>query len=202
MTPIRAWSEDNLSITAARDLRNQPTDGIDVIDRLYVQSNGLSTTSGAVRLTCFTPTRTMTVSNIRSSAGGVAGVYTSGTGVVCRMGLYTVDATTNAATLVARTANDTTLWIATNTSYNKAFDTTGGYPSTYTLVAGQRYAAAAIVYNSGGSITTPTFVGASIQLQVGGDLLPRISASISGQTDLATSATTSASSLALWFRLT
>lgn len=198
------WSEENVSLSALRDLRNQPTNGIDVIDRLMVGNISTATlavtpgSAGTVRFTHFTPTRTITVSNITSSCHPIAGVYTSATGVVAKMGLYTV-ASNGSVTLVASTANDTTLWTSTGIQADRALNT------PYTLQAGQRYAAAAVLYCTGGTITVPSMSG----LQNSSSLMgaqPAIATTITSganSQDLpAGPVTPSSVGQAVWFRLT
>jgi hypothetical protein len=84
------------------------------------------------------------------------GAGAPGTISACRVGLYTVDGSNNLA-LVARTANDTTMLAAASTEYTRNLDTTGGFPSSYSLVEGSRYAAAFYVSVSSGG--TPTVLG-------------------------------------------
>jgi hypothetical protein len=126
----------------------------------------LSTTSQTVFLQMFVSPKTMTV--------GTASAYivTAGVGTTLfRLGLYTWSDATGTATLVARTANDTTMAGTSSVLQSRAFDTTGGFPSTYTLTAGSVYAlgvlwvgttTAPIVYRkvitSLGNITTKTAV--------------------------------------------
>ena len=72
------------------------------------------------------------------------------TATLVRFGIYTRSGTT--FTLVARTASDTTIFNTINTKYTRALDTTGGYPATYTLTAGQEYFISFIVVgNSAGN---------------------------------------------------
>lgn len=100
----------------------------------------------------FTPLIDLTVSQI--TMGNGSGAAASGT-TFARMGLYTVDET-DAATLVARTATDTTLFNTIRKIETKPFDTTGGYPATYNLVAGQRYAVGVLLIGT----TMPSIVSA------------------------------------------
>jgi hypothetical protein len=115
-----------------------------------------------------------------------------------RMGLYTFDGTT--ATLVARTINDTTLFNSLYTSYTRSLSTTGGYPASYTLTAGTRYAFAYIVV----AATMPTIYNAPLgdnNAGVIGALSPRISGVRTGQTDLLVSTTINGPSDQVpWFR--
>jgi hypothetical protein len=74
---------------------------------------------------------------------------------VIRMGLCTVAANGD-LTLVARTANDLTIFATLNSNNLRAFDTTGGYPASYSLQAGVRYAFTYLVVSGG---TLPTIWG-------------------------------------------
>ena len=114
---------------------------------------------------------------------------------LCRMGLYTyTDAGT--ATLVARTASDTTLFAATNTVYTRSLDTTGGYPATYTLTAGVRYGAGYI----GVGTTQPQVTGRNVNSVTAG-LSPRLSGSSGTVSDLPTSFVPAINSQAPFVRL-
>lgn len=207
MAKVFGWSEDNVSLTALRDRQNQPTDGLDVLDRVNALAALTNTvvvgTSGSTRLTLFTPTRTVTVSQITTSTTSTAAVLSSATGLNARMGLYTV-ASNGSLTLVAQTASDSTLWIAANTQYTRSFDTTGGYPASYTLVAGTRYAAGYNLYASGGTLTSPTIAGASIVGQLGSlaPIMGYVATSGSNSQSLPTAPTSSPSSSLPWVRLT
>jgi hypothetical protein len=110
------------------------------------------------------------------------------------MGLYTV--TESAATLVARTASDTTLFAATNTAYTRSFATAGGFPATYNLVAGTRYGVGVIQIG-----TTPAqLVGKFSQAGVT-TLTPRITAAVFGQSDLVNFSSFSVNAAILYARL-
>lgn len=135
--------------------------------------------SGTVWITFFTPTITTTVSSITMATGNT----TAASGLtLARMGLYTFNETT--ATLVARCASDTSLFAATATSYQRSFSTVGSFPSSYELVAGTRYGVAVLCTGTTMSNLASRAVGIGVSA-----LSPRMSASISGQTDLPTSAT-------------
>jgi hypothetical protein len=123
--------------------------------------------SGNMIYCFFTPLVTVTVSQITMASGGTAGTGATTTS----MGLFTVNSS-DQPLLVARTAVDTTLFQATNTVYTRSFDTGGGYPATYTLVAGTRYAVG--VNSSGGTtITLSSTTGSSANAAVLA-LAPRI----------------------------
>lgn len=131
--------------------------------------------SGEVHLSFFTPAEDKTISNLTmvTSTTAAAGA------TLIRMGLYTVDGSGN-VTLVARTASDTTLFNATNTPFTRAFSTTGGYPATYALVAGTRYAVGFIVV----ATTRPALYHSSTQNLTITALAPRMSAVLASQADL------------------
>jgi hypothetical protein len=136
----------------------------------------ITANSGLVVWSFFTPVVSVTVSQITMSTTGGA-VLVGGT--LARMGLYTYPTDGGIATLVARTASDTTLFTATNTVYTRSFDTTGGYPSTYTLQAGTRYGAAYICVGS----TPPAVTGRSVVSAIAA-LSPRLSGLSTSQADL------------------
>lgn len=104
--------------------------------------------SGSVRLTYFTATQTGTYTRLRSLTATTAA---GATPTLARMGVYTVAANGN-LTLLAATANDTTLWATANTAYERT--TT----ASYTLTAGQRYAFAHLVVTAA---AVPSLVGKS-----------------------------------------
>lgn len=142
-----------------------------------------ATTSGAVRLVYFTPGQNTTVSTILTYSGSTAAGATPS---LVRVGLYTV-ASNGDLTLVARSASDTAMYAGTQTEYPKALDTTGGYPASYTLVPGTRYAGAVIVVTGA---TAPTLTGATGIPAAGLARAPRLTAAFTGQTDLPTSIAT------------
>ena len=170
---------------------NQSTAAIDVWPR---GGNWLGNpTSGTVYFTMFTPQSDITVSSLTAISATTA---TSGTSLV-RFGIYTTDGVT--ATLVARTAADSTIFSSLNTSYNRALSTTGGFPASYTLLAGVRYAfAVIIVASTPGSVYT-AFDAPPAALS---SLAPRITGAYAGQTDLPTSVPSfSSSTIGVWGRL-
>ena len=169
---------------------NQTTSIVDVYPRQGNSSGTLS--SGTTYFTFFTPIWGTTISSI-----SIASATTAASGVtVARLGLYTFDGTT--ATLVARTTNDTGLFATPNTLFTRTFDATGGFPSQYTLVAGQRYAIAVIVVaTTPGNVYTAFSAPAAI-----GTLTPRLVGTVPLQSDLpSTSNTFSATTIGPWGRL-
>jgi hypothetical protein len=158
-----------------------------------------SQSNGVAYYAIFTPSETFTMSNftVYCTSGGTDSGGTS----VRRMGLYTATGTNNTTmTLVARTASDATIGNTTNTIYTRALNTTGGYPSTYTLNAGTTYAFGLICYNTGGTFGQPLFAAFADNFP---QLTPYKILSNSGQTDLPTSITAVAGAASATFtRLT
>jgi hypothetical protein len=168
-----------------------------IVDSMYRVDAAAGVTAGSnqVLLAFFTPTVTTTISQI--SMANAAGAVSAGL-TLARMGLYTYPTEGGTVTLVARTASDTSLFGIVNTVYTRSLDTTGGYPSTYTLVAGTRYAVGYICVGT----TQPQLVGRNILTAVGSLLSPRLSGgSSTGQSDLPTSFTPSNNSQAPFSRL-
>ncbi len=142
------------------------------LDICLENNGGGSTTSGALRLTFFTPQYTKTVDAFKT------GCVTAGVGntpTVCRMGLYTVDSAGN-ITLVASTPNDTALFSST---WNvKALS------ASYKILKGHRYATGTLYVGTGG--TAPAMQGAATTAGTafGTNNDTRLNGSVSGQTDL------------------
>jgi hypothetical protein len=130
--------------------------------------------TGALRLTFFTATKTETVNNVRIVTTGTAAGATPS---LIRVGLYSVDSSGN-LTLVASTANDTTLLAATNTQYGKALS------AGYAKVAGQRYALGLLVVTAAAAPTVLGNTMAGSGSEFGSGALPRLTGFISAQSDL------------------
>jgi hypothetical protein len=182
---VLPWYEEN---------KGNSSSVLDVVSREILSGN-YATNSGFAYLSFFTPLQDRVVSNISFASGGVVG---SGLTLV-RFGIYTFDGTTT--TLVARTNNDSSRFTVGNTVYTGALDSTGGFPTSYTLTAGSRYAVGFIVVGS----TTPQVLGhtnASTAGAVVSSLTPRIAAVIGSQSDLPTTRSSfSNSSVRYWSRL-
>lgn len=147
-----AWASLQYLSTKMNDwASSQDTTAYDIFPRLMANTTfAFSASASQLRVACFTATRTMSVSTITAYCS-VAGTDASGT-VYRRMALYTISGTT--ITLVARTANTPSLFTTTGANA-LTFDTTGGYPATYTIKAGTRYAVGAFVGNSTGTTSAP-----------------------------------------------
>lgn len=170
---------------------NQSPSVVDVYPRTGNSSGTVS--SGTAYLTFFTPLWSTTISSLSIVSANTAASGTS----LARIGLYTFNGTT--ATLVARTDSDTSLLSTTNTVFTRNLSTTGGYPATYTLQAGTRYALGFIFVGS-----TPGTVYTAFTSLPGaiGSLTPRVSGAISLQSDLPTSGSLfSSTSVIPWGRL-
>jgi hypothetical protein len=113
---------------------NDSTTRVESIPRWLTSGSLLTLVSGAVQFTYFTPQITLTISNLLV-ASGAAGVSIS----LVRMGLYTV-AGNNDLTLVAQCAADATILAGATTIYTRALSTASGYPASYQIVRGTRYA--------------------------------------------------------------
>lgn len=101
--------------------------------------------SGTVYLAMFTPLVDVMATKIAACAGTTAWTGTT----LTRLGLYRIN-DSGTATLVAATANNTTLLGSVNAISSAPFDTAGGLPASYKLRAGQRYATA--VLGVGGTV--------------------------------------------------
>jgi hypothetical protein len=171
---------------------NQSATVVDVAPRV---GNFTGTPSSSTTyFTFFTPRTTTAVTSISVAS---ASTQTTGQSLV-RFGLYTIDGSGN-ATLVARTASDSTIFSALNTVYTRTFNTTGGFPSTYTLVAGTRYALGVVIVAATVGTVYTAFDNIPAPLST---LAPRITGLVSATADLPTSATTySTSTIGIWGRL-
>jgi len=166
-----------VSTTVAVDQTSMSSTVQDTHERLN-SITSVGGTSQTVYWSFFTPLRDITVSQVTTASGGTAAAGVTG----ARMGLYSISGTT--LTLLARTASDATLFTATSTLYTRSFDTTGGYPATYTLTAGTRYAFAIRVQ----ATTMPTLAATSTNSAIAA-LTPRVTAAIGGLSDLPTTQT-------------
>lgn len=151
------------------------TTGQETFSRRLINSTGITSgASGRASLSYFTARKSETVTQFRMMSGTTAAVGTT----LARVGLYTV-AANGTLTLVASSANDTTLFDGT-------FGTeTIPLSAPYTVLAGQRYALCVLVL----ATTMPTLVGSSIAFGGEATVPPRLGGTLSGQTDLPASIT-------------
>lgn len=133
--------------------------------------------SGRLRVTYVTAPTTVTINTLAVVASGTA----SASATLARMAIFTVASNGN-LTKVAQTANDTTTANTTFTDSQKSLSTAGGFPGSYTLTAGQRYA-----FGWLNVATTP----ASLRGQIAdlAFIAPFINKHIDSQTDIAASYT-------------
>jgi len=182
-----AWTSVVADYTRIGDQQNQSTGtykSVDWFPRGFGVIGTGAFTSGNAYFCFFTPLYDLTVSNLTFVTGGTA---TSGL-TLARFGLYTVVETVSSATtatspvctLVARTASDTTIGNTTNTIYTRAFATTGGYPASYALVGGTRYAAAILMVGT----TAGAWQASTISTGTPMRLPPMAAGVMSSQTDL------------------
>lgn len=165
--------------------------GVETTSRQNCGLNNVPTmTSGVLRFAYFTPPATTVVSKCVTSTGGTAA---GATPTLCRVGLYSVAANGD-LTLVASMANDTTMWASTNTEYEKNLS------ASYTVVGGQRYAAAALCVTG----TTPPNLFGAVPSHGASAVFaraPRLAAIVNSQTDLPASVSVgslSNSTTSLW----
>lgn len=160
---------------------NALTSGDETFPRLYGTNNALTTATGSLRLTFFTAKRSFTTTQVCVPTGGTAAAATP---TLCRIGLWTVDSSDNSVALVASVANDTTLWASSNSRTSG----TRSWSSSYSYVAGQRYAIGVLVVTGA---ATPTFPGITVAtaLQAITADAPRLSGILASQTDLPSSFT-------------
>jgi hypothetical protein len=152
---------------------NALTVGEEVMPRLLADST-IGLASGQLKLTYFTAHKTETTTQVRVISGSTAA---GATPTLVRLGLYSVAANGD-LTLVASTANDTTLFAAVNSIYTRSWS------SSYVKVAGQRYALGIVLVTAA---ATPIIAGkpSPTAMYGSGELAasPRLTG-FSNQTDL------------------
>jgi len=159
---------------------NAPANAIETMNKVSVVTSS-SNTSGRVWLTMFTPLFNQTITNLVIPTAGV----TSPSYTLAKLGLFTVSGTS--VTLVAETASDTILMATANTFYTRALSSARSYPTSYTLLAGTRYALGAITVGTGSAnIWTNNQLSQSILSFTS----PYAAGLITGMSDLPTIATT------------
>lgn len=173
--------DDIQSLQAASSTSpDQLTSGQNTIPRYNCGSAVSMGASQSMRLTYFTASVSGTFTQLKTISSTTAAGATPS---LCKMGLYSVDASGN-GTLVASTASDTTLWSAANTVYTSATQ------ASYTVTKGQRYALAVLVVTAA---AVPTVVGASMAGSAAANATmaesPRLAGALNGQSDLPASFT-------------
>ena len=117
----------------------------------------------------FVARKTETISQVKVVTNSTAAAATP---TLCRIGVYSVDASNN-HTLVASTANDTSLFSAPNTVYTKSLS------ASFTKTAGVRYAVCVLVVSA---TTMPTLVGQPPSQEY--FAAPSLATRVTGQSDL------------------
>lgn len=151
------------------------TTGEGCFPRDKVVANTVPTGNQSLRLSYFTARKSETITQVRILSGGTAA---GATPTLVRVGLYTVAANGD-ITLVASTANDTTLLASGSTSYTKALQ------ASYAKVAGQRYAVGILVVTGATAPTVcggPNFINATES-----GLAPKLGGLVGSQADLPSS---------------
>jgi hypothetical protein len=88
--------------------------------------------------------------------------------------------------MVAQTASDTTIGNISNTIYSRTFSTAGGYPASYNLVAGTRYAVGFLLVGT----TAGTWQAGTVSTGAFMRLPPMAAGNVTSLSDMPTSATT------------
>lgn len=131
--------------------------------------------SGQLWVSYFTPVVPATITRLMMASAGTAGAGIT----LARLALFETD-DDDSVLKVAQTASDNTIGVSTYTPYERPLSTAGGFPSSYTLAAGVRYAIGFLQI----ATTTPTKLqGLFI---VDGGIPPVPSRIITGQTDIDT----------------
>jgi hypothetical protein len=164
----------NVADIVEPDYANLLSVGEEVALRDLVTGQTAALASGSVGLSYFTARKTEVSTQGTMLSGTTAAAATP---TLCKFGVYSV-ASNGDLTLVASTVNDTTLFASTGTTYLKS------WTSSFTKIAGQRYAFAQIVVSG---VARPIF--AAVGAGVGVFSAPLLAAQFTGQTDLPASIT-------------
>ncbi|HET7302803.1 MAG TPA: hypothetical protein VFI74_05745 [Candidatus Saccharimonadales bacterium] len=170
--PITVVGEVTATNTPSTDIYNGNAiaTGEEILPRLAVNGAQGLNASGSLHLTYFTARKTETINNIQMVTDATAATGTT----LARMGIYSVNANTGDLTLVAATANDTTLFSGTFSANQRALTT------SFNKVKGTRYAVAVLVVGTGmpsiSAIISPAGIDSATP--------PRLNGLVTGQTDL------------------
>ena len=145
--------------------------GESTIPRLDATDGTISLTSGSMRLTYFTATKSETCNTVRVFTGGTAA---GATPTLVRVGVYSV-ASDGSLTLVASTASSTSLFASAATVYARTLT------ASFDKIAGQRYALGILVVTAAAA---PTTYGAAPLIGSEMAITPRLAAVVSGLTDI------------------
>src|SRR5688572_24209899 len=149
----------------------------EIFPRDLATSLGGPSGSGQLRLMYFTCRKTETTSQVRMYSSTTAA---GATPTLVRIGLYSIAANGD-GTLVASTVNDTALFSAASTTYQKSWST------PYAKAAGQRYAVGLLIVTAA---ALPTLLGSFVgNAGLATASAPTMAASLTGQADLPVSYT-------------
>lgn len=183
ITPIwcRAINSSTPTLAVDRVAGDYLTTGEVIPEPWNITTNAISyAASGGLVLSYFTANKTEDITTVTAWSGTTAA---GATPTLVRYGVYSVASNGN-LTLVASTANDTTLLAATNTAYPKALS------ATWSKVAGVRYAIGVLVVTGA---ALPTFHGQQLAatniLNTLVRTAPYLTGRLTGQTDLPSSVT-------------
>jgi hypothetical protein len=173
------WSSISVDLTTVGLNQNAPASSIETMNKMYVTVS-TANANGTVWLTMFTPLFNNTITNLVIHTAAVS----SPSYTLAKLGLFSISGTN--VTLVAETDNDTTIMSTANTVYTRALSSTRGYPTSYNLVAGTRYAFGIITVGTGSSNiwTNTQLSNSTLSFTV-----PYTAGRIQTQTDLPTAAT-------------
>lgn len=144
--------------------------GNETMNREFITSNAVPSTSQALRLAYFTARSSFTATQIKMFSGATAA---GATPTLCQAGIYSIAANGD-GTLVASIASDTTLFAGATLSYTRALLASLG------IVAGSTYAVGLLVVTAAAA---PSYLGqAPTGMAANENLLsPRVAGSITGQ---------------------
>lgn len=191
---ISPYDISSLSLDALYGYQHMSRAHLDLAPRRF--NSQVSLVSGVCWFHYFTPLVNKTVSSIMIVGGNPA----ASNATTIRFALYTVDEN-DSLTMVARTANQTSLFEFTNSYNTGTFVEGGGYPASYNLVAGTRYAIGVIFV---GSVAPGVYLAYNNPPVTLTSLAPRITAAIGAQTDLPATVdytTFSNTTIGIWARL-
>jgi hypothetical protein len=166
------------------------SNAIDWLPRGHGVIGAAGASSGLLNLAFFTAPTNSTVTTITFVSAGTATASLT----LCKFALFTVsetitDGTTLTSptiTMVAQTASDTTIGNISNTIYSRTFSTAGGYPASYNLVAGTRYAVGFLLVGT----TAGTWQAGTVSTGAFMRLPPMAAGNVTSLSDMPTSATT------------
>lgn len=157
--------------------------GQSTMPRGSIVSNTLPSVSGRLFLSFFTADVDRTIGNLRLISGTTAA---GATPTLVRAGIYR----DSDLALIGSIPNDTSIFAAASTAYTRALST------PVNLLAGQRYAVGILIVTAA---ALPTLIGSAYSGYAGeSTVLPRISASMSSQTDLPATAALTANTLRVY----